>query len=139
MKADEIFNSFSEVKNYMVKDIIKYNNKKFLLSTVLIDNCVFETMVFPIINGQVSGSEVYTFRTVESGKSLNKHKDIYEQTHKKTKTATTAFISLALAGALLERLNLSFTWKAYRYVCLFLFIPGSPIMSTILYDNPSNE
>ncbi len=29
------------------------------------------------------------------------HKDIYEQTHKKTKTATTAFISLALAGALL--------------------------------------
>ena len=45
----------------------------------------------------------------------------------------------SLAGALLERLNLSFTWKAYRYVCLFLFMPGSPIMSTILYDNPSNE
>ena len=79
---DEIFNSFGEVKNYMVKDIIKYNNKKFLLSTVLIDNCVFETMVFPIINGQVSGSEVYTFRTVESGKSLNKHKDIYEHPEK---------------------------------------------------------
>ena len=66
----------------MVKDIIKYNNKKFLLSTVLIDNCVFETMVFPIINGQVSGSEVYTFRTVESSESLNKHKDIYEHPEK---------------------------------------------------------
>ena len=61
----------------MVKDIIQYNNKKFLLSTILRDNCVFETMIFPIINGQVSESEVYTFRTVESGRSHNKHKDIY--------------------------------------------------------------
>lgn len=66
----------------MVKDRIEYSGKKYELSTVLIDNCIFETMIFPIINGYVSGSEVYTFRTVEAGKSCNKHKDIYEHPEK---------------------------------------------------------
>lgn len=66
----------------MVKDCIEYSGKKYELSTILIDNFVFETMIFPIINGQVSGSEVYTFRTVEAGKSFNKHKDIYEHPEK---------------------------------------------------------
>lgn len=63
----------------MVKDIIKYNEKEYQLSTVLIENnmSVFETMIFPIENGIVSGNEVYCFRTLRSGESQRKHADIY--------------------------------------------------------------
>lgn len=60
----------------MVKDIIKYNDKEFQLSTVKVNFC-FETMIFPIKNGIVSGNEVYCFRTGYPGVSQNKHKDIY--------------------------------------------------------------
>lgn len=62
----------------MIKDIIKYNGKEYQLSTVFIENVnLFETMIFPIENGIVSGNEVYCFRTVRADKSNNKHRDIY--------------------------------------------------------------
>ena len=60
----------------MIKDILEYKDKKFQLSTVNLDG-LFETMIFPIENGIVSGSEVYCFRTVKAGESHNKHRDIY--------------------------------------------------------------
>lgn len=60
----------------MVKDIITYNEQKYQLSTINIDG-VLETMVFPIINGIVSGNEVYCLRTCDAGKSLKTHTDIY--------------------------------------------------------------
>lgn len=61
----------------MVQDYIIYNNKKYQLSTVYIENIItYETMVFPVDNEVVSGREVYCFRTCESSKSQNKHKDI---------------------------------------------------------------
>lgn len=67
----------------MVKDIIKYNEKEYQLSTVFIENMgLFETMIFPIENGIVSGNEVYCFRTVRAGESKNKHEDIYENVEK---------------------------------------------------------
>ena len=62
----------------MVKDIIKYKEKEYQLSTVFIENMgLFETMIFPIENGIVSGSEVYYYRTARAGESKNKHEDIY--------------------------------------------------------------
>lgn len=60
----------------MIKDIIKYNEKEYQLSTVNINGC-FETMIFPIENGIISGNEVYCFRTVRASESHNKHRDIY--------------------------------------------------------------
>ena len=61
----------------MVKDIIKYNEKEYQISTALIENVsVFETMVFPIENGIVSGNEVYCFRTTRAWESWCKHADI---------------------------------------------------------------
>ena len=62
----------------MVKDIIKYGNKEYLLSTVYIENMItFETMIFPIENGRISGREVYCFRTLDAGESKYKHEHIY--------------------------------------------------------------
>ena len=62
----------------MVKDIINYEGKEYQLSTVYLDNmCTFETMIFPIINDNVDGHEVYCFRTTQPGESLRKHEDIY--------------------------------------------------------------
>jgi hypothetical protein len=67
----------------MVKDIIKYNEKEYQLSTVHIENmAMFETMIFPIENGIVSGKEVYCYRTTDVGKSQSKHKDIYYNAEK---------------------------------------------------------
>ena len=67
----------------MVKDIIKHNGKEYQLSTVLIENMgVFETMIFPIENGIVSGKDVYCFITTIAGESKNKHEDIYENVEK---------------------------------------------------------
>lgn len=62
----------------MIKDILKYKDKEFQLSTIYIENMVtFETMIFPIEDGVVSGREVYCFRTVKSSESQKKHADIY--------------------------------------------------------------
>lgn len=48
----------------MVKDIIKYNEKEYQLSSVFIEKMgLFETMIFPIENGIISGSEVFCYRT----------------------------------------------------------------------------
>ena len=67
----------------MVKDIIKYDNKEYQLSTVFIKNmALFETMIFPIENNIVSGNEVYCYRTMDAGESKYKHEDIYENTEK---------------------------------------------------------
>lgn len=60
----------------MVKDIIKYNEKEYQLSTVNINGC-FETMIFPIENGVVSGNEVYMNRVFTAGESHDMHKNIY--------------------------------------------------------------
>ena len=67
----------------MVKDIIKYNEKEYQLSTVFLENMsLFETMIFPIENGIISGNEVYCFRTMDAGESKYKHIDIYENVEK---------------------------------------------------------
>lgn len=67
----------------MVKDIIKYNNREYQLSTVYIENtATFETMIFLIENGAISGQEVYCFRTLEPGQSIDKHADIYHHPEK---------------------------------------------------------
>lgn len=60
----------------MAKDILTYNGTAYQLSTINIDG-MFETMIFPIENGVVSGNEVYCFRTFNTEKYHNKHKDIY--------------------------------------------------------------
>ena len=62
----------------MVRDYIEYDEKEYQLSTVLLYDCEFETVVLPIENGVVSGSEVYKFRTFDAGKSRRKHKDILD-------------------------------------------------------------
>lgn len=62
----------------MVKDYIKYEGKEYQLSTVLLCDCEFETMIFPIENGVVSGSEVYKFTTFKASESQRKHKDILD-------------------------------------------------------------
>ena len=67
----------------MVKDVIKYNKKDYQLSTVFLENmALFETMIFSIENGVVSGEEVYCFRTMDAGESKYKHEDIYESPEK---------------------------------------------------------
>lgn len=67
----------------MVKDIIKYNEKEYQLSTVFIENmALFETMIFPIENGIASGSEVHCSRTMDAGESKYKHEDIYKNPEK---------------------------------------------------------
>lgn len=60
----------------MIKDIIKYGEKEYQLSTVNLDG-LLETMIFPIENSVVSGKEVYCFRTVKPGESMEKHGDIF--------------------------------------------------------------
>lgn len=59
----------------MIKDIVKYNNKEYQVSTVNL-NEVFETMIFPIEDNFISGHEVYCFRTVKAGKSMRIHRNI---------------------------------------------------------------
>lgn len=60
----------------MIKDIIKYNGKEYQLSTININGC-FETMIFPIEKGIVSGNEVYMCRLYNARQSHNEHSDIY--------------------------------------------------------------
>ena len=61
----------------MVKDIIIYNEKEYQLSTIFIDTAsIFETMIFPIENGIVSGNEVFCHRVYNAENSKNTHEDI---------------------------------------------------------------
>lgn len=62
----------------MIKDIIGCDGIEYQLSTVYFeDTGIHETMIFPIINGVVSGEEVYAFRTLDSQESQKKHADAY--------------------------------------------------------------
>lgn len=65
----------------MVKNIIRYNDKEYQLSTVNIDGC-FETMIFPIENGVVLGREVYCCRVYSAGESQLVHKDVLYNSEK---------------------------------------------------------
>ena len=65
----------------MIQDIIEYNGKTYQLSTVNLDGC-FETMVFPIKDGIISGNEVYMCRVYSAGESHNAHKDVYTHPEK---------------------------------------------------------
>ena len=48
----------------MVKDIIKYGGKEYQLSSIYLEKMkTYETMIFPIENGIVSGNEVFCHRT----------------------------------------------------------------------------
>ena len=58
-----------------------FAEKEYQLYTVNINGC-FETMVFPIENGIVSGKEVYCFRTTDPGESISIHGDIYNHPEK---------------------------------------------------------
>ena len=61
----------------MVKDIIKYNEKEYQLSSVYLENmCLFETMIFTIENGIVSGNEVFCHRTSHIALANEVHIDI---------------------------------------------------------------
>lgn len=67
----------------MIKDIIKYDNKEYQLSTIYIEDMLtFETMIFPIIDNEIYGYEVYCFRTTNVNESKNKHLDIYKHPEK---------------------------------------------------------
>jgi hypothetical protein len=59
-----------------MKDIITYDCIAYQISTINVDG-MFETMVFPIKNGEVSGNEVYCFRTFNEHQSKDKHMDVY--------------------------------------------------------------
>lgn len=61
----------------MIKDYICFNNKKYQLSTIVVDGVTFETMIFPMENGVVSGREVYCFRTSCIGETERKRADIW--------------------------------------------------------------
>ena len=67
----------------MIKDIIRYEDKEYDISTVYIeDKVTFETMIFENENNRISENEVYCFRTLFSSVSKNKHKDILEHPEK---------------------------------------------------------
>lgn len=59
----------------MIKNEIEYKGKSYQVSTIDL-HCGYETMIFPIINGVVSGSELYKYRTCLKSDSTNKHFDI---------------------------------------------------------------
>lgn len=67
----------------MVKDIIKYNEKEYQLSTVYLEKMkIYETMIFPIENGLISGNEVYCNRTMDAFESRYVHRDILDNLEK---------------------------------------------------------
>lgn len=45
-----------------MKNDIEYNGKSYQVSTIEL-HWGYETMIFPVIDGVVSGSEVYKYRT----------------------------------------------------------------------------
>ena len=61
-----------------MKDIIcdVYTGKKYQVSTVWIYSSYFETMIFPIEDGVVSGREVYKWEAYCLEEAVNKHRDI---------------------------------------------------------------
>ena len=61
-----------------MKDIIYdvYTGKGYQVSTAWIYNCYFETIIFPIEDGVVSGREVYKWESYTLEEAVNKHRDI---------------------------------------------------------------
>lgn len=65
----------------MIKNDIEYDGKSYQVSTIDL-HWGYETMVFPVIDGVVSGSEVYKYRTCLKSDSENKHFDIVKHPKK---------------------------------------------------------
>lgn len=58
-----------------MKDYIEYKGKTYQISTVEI-NRLFETMIFPVDNGVVSGYEIYCYKTSDLFMAEYKHQEI---------------------------------------------------------------
>ena len=65
----------------MIKNDIEYNGKSYQVSTIDL-HWGYETMIFPVIDGVVSGGEVYKYRTCLKSDSENKHFDIVKHPKK---------------------------------------------------------
>ena len=61
-----------------MKDIIHdvYTGKEYQVSTAFVYDCYFETMIFPIEDGVVSGREVYKWEAYNIEEAVDKHRDI---------------------------------------------------------------
>ena len=61
-----------------MKDIIYnvYTGKEYQVSTAFVYDCYFETMIFPIEEGVVSGREVYKWESYSLEEAVDKHRDI---------------------------------------------------------------
>ena len=64
-----------------MKNDIEYNGKSYQVSTIDL-HWGYETMIFPVIDGVVSGSEVYKYRTCLKSDSEDKHFDIVKHPKK---------------------------------------------------------
>lgn len=65
----------------MIKNDIEYNGKSYQVSTIVL-YWGYETMIFPVINGVVTGDGVYKYRTCLKSDSENKHFDIVKHPEK---------------------------------------------------------
>ena len=61
-----------------MKDVIYdvYTDKEYQVSTAFVYDCYFETMIFPIEDGVVSGREVYKWESYNLEEAVDKHRDI---------------------------------------------------------------
>ena len=61
-----------------MEDIIYdvYTGKEYQVSTAFVYGCYFETMIFPIEDGVVSGREVYKWESYNLEEAVDKHMDI---------------------------------------------------------------
>lgn len=53
-----------------------YTGKEYQVSTAFVYDCYFETMIFPIEEGVVSGREVYKWESYSLEEAVDKHRDI---------------------------------------------------------------
>ena len=65
----------------MIKNDIEYNGKSYQVSTIDL-HWGYETMIFPVIDGVVSGSGVYKYKTCLKSDSEDKHFDIVKHPKK---------------------------------------------------------
>ena len=67
----------------ILKTIIEYNDKQYMLSMVYISEMkVFETMIFPIKDATVDNNEVYCSRTMFQEVASLRARDIYDYPEK---------------------------------------------------------
>lgn len=72
-----VFNHRKTSKGEDMKDIIEYENKRYQVSTINFDNTgMYQTMIFPIVNGQIDGREVYCFNTFNINEAITRHNTI---------------------------------------------------------------